>query len=199
MDLKYAIPLKSELYAPTNKTYNKLRRCKVLLFSHILAKDYPRYANKSYDEKYEFARDMERSCYHAAIDKAFAENIHAVWSNPCFDGLYQNICYSVASNLDKESMVGSSYLGDNILNGKIMVSKLGYLTSREMCPQRYVEYDDKISKRSNSAITLKTTELYKCYKCKKTQCTLENVVNRSIDEGTSLVVKCTFCGASWGG
>jgi DNA-directed RNA polymerase subunit M/transcription elongation factor TFIIS len=192
--LKNTIPLKSDVY--TNKNYNNIRRNKMLLFGEILAK-YEVFNQKTYDEKYQLICELERSCYHAAYDKS--EDIVKAWSNPIFEGLYHQICYGVISNLDPDSSVGSRYLGDNILNGTISASGVGKLSSRELCPEKYIEYDEHINKRTNSASAMKTTELYTCFKCKRKQCVLEQVVNRSLDEGTSLVVHCMFCGNSWGG
>jgi DNA-directed RNA polymerase subunit M/transcription elongation factor TFIIS len=191
--MKNTIPLKTDVYL--NKNYNNIRRNKMLLFGEILGK-YDAFASMPYNAKYDLICALERSCYHAAYDKG--EDIVKSWTNPLFEGIYHHICYNIIFNLDLDSNA-SRYLGDNILNGNISIDSVGKMTSRELCPEKYIEYDKNINKRTNAASVLKTTELYTCYKCKRKQCTLENVINRSIDEGTSLIVHCMFCGSSWGG
>jgi DNA-directed RNA polymerase subunit M/transcription elongation factor TFIIS len=192
--LNNTIPLKSELY--TNLQYNNIRRNKILIFGEILSK-YAQFKELKYDAKHALICDLERSCYNAAIDKT--QDLIKSWTNSIFENLYHHICFNVISNLDPDSDVNSRYLGDSILNDKILPHLVGKLSSRELCPEKYIEYDENINKRSNSASIVKTTELYTCHKCKRKQCTLENVINRSIDEGTSLVVHCMFCGNSWNG
>jgi len=188
------IPLKKRLY--TNKNYNSIRRNKLLLLGDTLNK-YDKFRDMPYNYKHDLICVMESSCYNAAIDKI--QDLIKAWANPIFENLYHHICFNVLTNLDFESEVNSRYLGDSILNGDIAAESVGKLSSRELCPEKYIEYDKNINKRSNSITAAKTTELYKCYKCKRNQCTLENVINRSIDEGTSLIVHCMFCGNSWGG
>jgi DNA-directed RNA polymerase subunit M/transcription elongation factor TFIIS len=146
-------------------------------------------------------RDIERSCYHAIIDKASSNeyDTHVSWNNIRFENLYHSICFNVGMNLDYESDVGSKYLAEAILKEEISPKEIGKLSSKLMCPQKYIEINEKLGKMSNVESKVKTTELYRCFKCKRNQCTIENVINRSLDEGTSIVVHCQFCGNSWGG
>lgn len=191
---KNTIPLRPDVYQ--NTQYNNIRRNKILMFAAIL-NQYSAFKEKPRDEQYDLVCQLENSCYNAAMDKR--EDIIKTWANSCFEHIYHQICSNIASNLDSNSSVGSTYLGNHILNGDLNIKNIGKMTSRELCPEKYVEYDEHLHQRMHALSAMKTTELYTCFKCKRKQCVLENVINRSIDEGTSLVVHCMFCGNSWSG
>ena len=190
------VPLKAQFYQ--NFNYNKLRRIKLMLFGEIMNK-YKQFNKLTYDDQINIVKKIERGCYHISIDKANSGeyNIHTSWSNTKFINLYHGICYKVASNLDYESSVGSKYLAHRVLNNHVAPIDLAKMSSKLMCPDKYVDIDKKLDKMSNIETTVKTTELYQCYKCKKTQCTIQTIINRGLDEGDSIRVMCQFCGNFW--
>jgi len=194
MDPTNFVPLRFYFY--TNSNYNNIRRKKLLVFGSIMKK-YNKFSILKYEKQNEIIRDIEISCYNTVIDKSCEYDICISWNNERFENLYHSICYNVCMNLDYETDVGSKYLAESILNKKISSKEVGKLSSKLMCPQKYIAIDKKIGEISNIESKVKTTELYRCYKCKKNQCTLESVQTRSLDEGMSVKVTCQYCGNSW--
>lgn len=222
-----------ELKYYQKENYNKLRRCKLLLFSHCLGdnsdfadvlqeinkkkegdtnkilelldiKDKPKkYINK-YLNQPSLTKDyiieyLERGCLNRAVEKAKVYNIRCVWVNQKFVDLYHSICYKVASNIDSTSSIKSDYLRNKILNNELNLVNVANMTSKELCPKKYEKIDAKMNKRANLERKIKYSELYRCRKCKRNQCTTERRYNRSLDEGVNLTINCSFCGHSWNG
>lgn len=144
-------------------------------------------------------KNLERGCLNRTLQKAKTHNIRCVWPNTKFVNLYHSVCYKVASNLDIKSVVNSTYIKDKILTQSLKVSEVANMSSKELCPVKYEKIDRKISKRTNLERKIKFSELYRCRKCKRNQCTTERRYNRSLDEGVNLMIHCGFCGHSWCG
>ena len=153
---------------------------------------YPKIFTKEY-----IIRNLERGCLNRAIQKSRVHNIRCVWSETKFVDLYHNICYKLASNLDVNSCVNSGSIKQKILDGDVDLQNVANISSKELCPKKYEKLDQKINKRSNLERKVKFSELYKCRKCKRNQCTTERRYARSLDEGTDLTIHCLFCGHSW--
>jgi len=187
-----------KFYSYNHPNYNIIRRTKLILFGDIM-NNYKKFNLLTYTKKISMITDVEKSCYRATLDKASSSeyDIPILWNNIRFENLYHSVCYNVAMNLDSTSIIGSTYLSDSILNKKIPINNIGKLSSRLMCPQIYTLLDKKIDKIVNVENNVKTTELYKCFKCKRNQCTVETVINRSLDEGSGFIIRCMFCGNHW--
>ena len=140
---------------------------------------------------------IEKSCYNKSIKDALNHNIRCVWSNDMFVKLYHSICYKVATNIDKHSPVKSDYIINKIMKNNIKLYLIANRPSQELCPSKYKNILKKINNRTNLKRNIKFSELYKCGKCKRNQCTTERRYNRSLDEGVNLMVHCLFCGHSW--
>jgi DNA-directed RNA polymerase subunit M/transcription elongation factor TFIIS len=144
-------------------------------------------------------KNLERGCINRTVQKANEHNIRCVWTNPKFSNLYHDTCYRVASNIDANSSINSSYIQTKILNHNVNPFKVAQMTSKELCPDKYIKIDQKINKRNNLEQKVKYSELYRCRKCKRNQCKTERRYNRSLDEGVNLMIICTFCGNEWCG
>ena len=142
---------------------------------------------------------IERGCLNRAIEKAKSYNIRCIWSNNKFLDLYHSICYKVACNIDSNSVVESNYILKKILKHEVDFKNIANMTSKELCPDKYGQIDDRINKRTNLEIKVKYSELYRCRKCKQNKTTTERRYNRSLDEGVNLTIHCTNCYHSWNG
>lgn len=213
--------------------YNKIRRCKILLFSQCLGKNetldssqklgdqlntkrtfttkllkkleidesvihiinkylYPKIITREY-----IVKKLEQGCLNRSVDKCRVYNIRGVWSEPKFVDLYHNICYKLAANLDENSSINSNYIKKKIINSEIDLYQVANLSSKDICPKKYEKIDKKIDQRNNLERKIKFSELYRCSRCKRNQCTTERRYARSADEGIDLTIICLFCGHSW--
>ena len=129
--------------------------------------------------------------------KANEENIPPLWDQDLFRDIYHAICYKILSNVDAHGTVKNHKLAKDIIFGNLNIASLPKQTSQELYPDKYAEVLDKIEKSKNATHTVKTSAMYKCRRCFKSECVIENRYNRSLDEGVNLSVQCVSCGLQW--
>ena len=178
-DLNF-VPLSSVFYT---EPYNNIRRNKIICFDRILYKN-TKFTSMTYDKKTEILLKLEKGCW-SSCDNDYDK--------------YHDICFNVAMNLDPESLVHSEFLIDKVLGGDIQLDMVGGLSSRDLCPEKYLKYQENFDKRSSVKESQKTSKLYRCFKCKKNQCSIERNYCRSGDESIPLTITCQFCNNSWNG
>jgi len=184
------IPLHSKLY---REPYNVIRRAKVILFGYVLNK-YDDFKKISYGDQTKLLIKIERSCFNYCIESANDNNVIPSWDIDLFKDIYTSICYKVSTNLDPDGLIKNKQLALDLLNDKISIKRLPKLTSLEMFPQKYVNIIERLEASKNIKNTIKTTSMYICKKCKENKCTIENLYNRSLDEGVNLKITCVNCG-----
>lgn len=93
-------------------------------------------------------------------------------------------------------------LRENVLCGVIKPEKLAIMTSEEMASDDVKKQRERFVKEGidDSMLTIKkgtTTNLLKCGRCKKNDCTYHEMQTRSADEPMTVFVLCNFCGNRW--
>lgn len=192
---KRTVPLNAD-YLPIvyyKKPYNVHRRAKFILFSSLL-KQHDKFLAMEMLDRFKLIELIERSCFNYTIDKARENNIPTKWDNDDFQYIYIVIASKIASNIDQTNMVKNTYLPNAILDGNIDITQLPRMTSLEMFPDKYKTVLSKLEMSKNVAKTVRTTAMYTCRRCKKSECTYENLYNRSLDEGVNLIITCISCG-----
>jgi DNA-directed RNA polymerase subunit M/transcription elongation factor TFIIS len=187
------VPLPITCY---KKPYNDVRRAKLVLFGSCF-NEYPEFVKLTHKDKLTLIIKLERACFNTSINKANNDNIPTKWDVDMFVEIYHAICYKVSSNITKSGSVETPVLGSNVLNGSIDIVKVPYMTARELFPAKYVEIIDRLEMSKNVVCTVKTSTMYKCRRCHKNETTIENLYNRSLDEGVNLSVTCQACGYAW--
>jgi transcription elongation factor S-II len=188
-----ADPLPISLY---QNPYNIHRRAKFILLSSVF-KHHPKFLEKSIEYRFELLKKIERACYNYTIYKAQELNIPTKWSNEEFINIYTLICAKIASNIDQNNSVRNTYLATAIMDGSIDIQNLPKMTSQELYPDKYRSVLQQLELSKNVARTVRTTAMYTCRRCKKSECTYENLYNRSLDEGVNLIITCMSCGLEW--
>jgi len=112
---------------------------------------------------------------------------------------YKNRIRSRVANL-KDSR--NPQLRQNVLNGLISAERMACLTPEEMASKEMTNLRSKLTKQSiddhQMVITGGTpTDLFKCGKCRKKNCTYNQVQTRSADEPMTTFVYCNECGNRW--
>ena len=143
------------------------------------------------------SKKIEKGCMLRTIELAKTYNILDTWDSKIFINLYHDICYKTSINLDSSSCIHSEYIKNKIIYNNINLLDIGGMTSKELCPEKYIKIDIKLAQMTNTERKIKYSELYHCRKCKKNQCVTERRYARSLDEGVDLTVNCIFCGHSW--
>lgn len=186
-------PLPTDLY---QKPYNIHRRAKFILLSSVF-KHHPKFLEKSIQDRFALLKKIERSCYNYTFGKAQELNIPTKWDNTEFINIYTIVCAKIASNIDQTNSVRNTYLADAIINGSINIPNLPKMTSQELYPDKYRTVLQQLELSKNVSRTVRTTAMYTCRRCRKSECTYENLYNRSLDEGVNLIITCMSCGLEW--
>lgn len=181
----------TEDYKKNNEMLKQLGLCKNII-NTINKYAYPVNLTKEYITKH-----LERGCLNRSIEKAKSYNIRCIWTESKFIDLYHSICYKVACNIDPTSSINSNYALKKILTNEIPIADVANMTSKELCPKKYEQIEDRVNKRTNLERNIKYSELYRCRKCKTNKTTTERRYARSWDEGTDLTIHCINCGFSW--
>jgi DNA-directed RNA polymerase subunit M/transcription elongation factor TFIIS len=195
-DVKINIsPLAAEFY---QKPYNATRRAKLTTFDGCFS-TYDAYISMPYDDKMSLIKKLERACLNATVFKSNEENIPPQWENELFQEIYHSICCKISSDIDPNGLVKNTKLATDIIAGNLNIAILPKMSSQDLYPDKYVEINEKIARSKNATQTIKTSSMYKCRRCHKSECTIENRYNRSLDEGTGLTITCMACGLEYNG
>lgn len=115
------------------------------------------------------------------------------------DMRYKNRVRSRVANLKD---VKNPTLRTNFLNGAVSASRLAKMTPEEMASDEMKKLREKFIKEAIDDAQLATvqgtkTEMLKCGKCKKKNCTYNQLQTRSADEPMTTFVLCNECGNRW--
>lgn len=115
------------------------------------------------------------------------------------DMRYKNRVRSRMANL-KDSK--NPTLRTNFISGAISAQQLAKMTPEEMASDEMKKLREKFVKEAINDAQLATvqgtkTDLLKCGKCKKRNCTYNQIQTRSADEPMTTFVLCNACGHRW--
>ena len=176
--------------------YNKIRRAKLILFEHFL-EQYVGFSSNTNEYKLKILIKLERGCFNHSIDMSYNLNIITSWEYDTFCDLYSSICSKLVANLDPEGPVRNISLAKKIINMNINFTQLPKMSSVNLFPEKYEKINARLEACKHVKSNIKTTSMYTCGKCYEKKCTLKNVINRSLDEGTSIEATCVNCGFSF--
>jgi transcription elongation factor S-II len=121
-------------------------------------------------------------------------------ANPLFEALYKSIVRRIVGNLDPASYVGNAHLHAQLTSGDLTLDTLRSMTIQDMNPGLYKELYDRQLLREQAQLEgnkAMTTEMFKCSRCKKNQCTYYQLQTRSADEPMTTFISCLNCGKRW--
>uniref|UniRef100_G1T6N1 Transcription elongation factor A3 n=1 Tax=Oryctolagus cuniculus TaxID=9986 RepID=G1T6N1_RABIT len=112
---------------------------------------------------------------------------------------YRNRVRSRISNLKDPRNPG---LRRNVLSGAISAGLIAKMTAEEMASDELRELrnamtQEAIREHQMAKTGGTTTDLFQCSKCKKKNCTYNQVQTRSADEPMTTFVLCNECGNRW--
>lgn len=187
---KDAIPLTFHPFYSDD--YNDIRRLKAIVLSCVLSK-YKEFQTMHYDNQINMIIRIENSFLNETIRKSKKYNIRSIWDSHQFINIYHTVSYNIISILEQDD----NMLFHNIVNNLVDIDNIASLSCKELSPEKYKTITDLIARRINTVNNVKYTEMYRCSKCKKNQCTTERKQLRSNDEACNFVITCLFCSNSW--
>jgi transcription elongation factor S-II len=144
--------------------------------------------------------ELERAILQQAITDAERQHIHPVWENREFTIFYDIQVRRVISNFSRESYVKNSRLDVRLHEGEFAVGELATMGFSTLCPEKWKDLVEKEMKREAKMLEVDksmATDMFRCSKCGKRQCTYYEMQTRSADEPMTIFVRCLNCGKRW--
>ncbi len=144
--------------------------------------------------------DLEAGIYRFAVQNSKYRRSHAVWENAEFENLYEITARRVITNLDGRSYVSNDRLLDRLKEGEFKAWEVAFMTCQDLFPQKWVNLQEREMKREAKMLekdTSMATDMFRCSRCGKRQCTYYEQQTRSADEPMTIFVRCVNCGKQW--
>lgn len=147
-----------------------------------------------------YCRDMEIGIYNWCISECLKRRVVKNWANPKFSRLYAEKARSVLTNIDSGSYVENTGLIERLKEKEFCPHDVAFMRPENTHPERWSNSVSALMKKYENAYEQKAvamTDMFKCGKCKKRECTFFELQCRSGDEATTIFIKCVNCGHSW--
>lgn len=144
--------------------------------------------------------DFERGIYNHTLEEARRKGTRRVWDNPEFTSLYNIEARRCISNIDPKSYVSNPRLLTRLKDGEFMPHDIPFMTYSELFPEKWAEALEMAMKREAKMLTVDksmATDMFKCSKCGKRECTYYEMQTRSADEPMTQFIRCLNCGKQW--
>jgi DNA-directed RNA polymerase subunit M/transcription elongation factor TFIIS len=144
--------------------------------------------------------DLERGIYNVTLEHAKRRNIRRVWENPEFQTLYEITARRTISNIDPKSYVQNTRLLQRLREGEFRPHDIASMGFAELFPEKWGEMIEHAIKREAKMLEVDksaATDMFRCSKCNKRECTYYEMQTRSADEPMTQFIRCLNCGKQW--
>ncbi len=144
--------------------------------------------------------DFERGIYNHSLEEARRRGTRRVWMNPEFAAIYSIESRRCVANLDPSSYIANPRLLTRLRDGEFPPHAIPAMTYAELYPEKWAEAMEIALKREAKMLTVDksmATDMFKCTKCGKRECTYYEMQTRSADEPMTQFIRCLNCGKQW--
>lgn len=144
--------------------------------------------------------DLERGIYNHALEDAKRRNVRRVWENPEFAAVYDIVAKRTIANLDGGSYVGNPRLLTRLKEGEFLPHDVPGMIYSELYPEKWGALQEMAIKREAKMLEVDksmATDMFRCTRCGKRQCTYYEMQTRSADEPMTQFIRCLNCGKQW--
>jgi transcription elongation factor S-II len=144
--------------------------------------------------------DLEQGIYNYSIDEAKKRGTKALWENPEFQTIYRATTQRTISNIDTTSYIGNPRLKQRLIEGEFKPHDIPFMTYNELYPEKWHDMMEMAVKREAKMLEVDksmATDMFKCTRCGKRQCTYYEMQTRSADEPMTQFIRCLNCGKQW--
>jgi DNA-directed RNA polymerase subunit M/transcription elongation factor TFIIS len=145
-----------------------------------------------------FPELIEKSIYNTSIKQAREKMIERSWSSPEFKTVYKTNYIKVYSNISLNK--NADFVLGKIKYGLWEPDKIVSMTPQELYPDiweelilKNIKKMEQLSKQNN----VQGTDMFRCGKCKKNNCTYYQMQTRSADEPMTTFITCLNCSNRW--
>ena len=139
--------------------------------------------------------NIEKGMYNSTIKYCRNNLIKLSWKDTNFNNEYIKRGRRILANLTYTS--NAKDLKENILSNTIKPENLGYMTHRELYPEKWAELDLLRMSKYNKKQEEQEDGILKCSKCKTFKTTYTQAQTRSADEPMTTFAACLNCGNRW--
>ena len=144
--------------------------------------------------------DLEKGIYNQSIDEATKRSVRKVWENPDFKAIYDINAKRTISNLDGSSYISNNRLFSRLKEGEFKPHDIPYMSYSELYPEKWGTMIELSIKREAKMLEVDksmATDMFRCTRCGKRQCTYYEMQTRSADEPMTQFIRCLNCGKQW--
>lgn len=148
----------------------------------------------------EVVDDLEKGIFNWCIRYADENELQKTWNDKMFQYLYINKSKLIIENIDPNSYVKNKRLQQRILDKEFKPHELSFMESTNIFPEVWNQIlDIKMKQEENfhNSKQVAKTDVFKCGKCKKRECSYYELQVRSADESSTIFVTCLNCGNRW--
>ena len=118
--------------------------------------------------------DYERGIYNFTIEDSKRRIVHSVWENPEFTQLYLINARRTIANLDPTSYINNARLLERFRDGEFRPHDIAFMNYSDLFPEKWGAMIELAIKREAKMLEVDksmATEMFKCSRCGKRQCT----------------------------
>jgi DNA-directed RNA polymerase subunit M/transcription elongation factor TFIIS len=145
-------------------------------------------------------KDLEIGIFNWSLDFADRYHVSRSWKEKRFVHIYKGKARSVLANLDKTSYLQNTTLIDRLLDKEFVPHDISFMKPDNTFPEKWNDLMDLKYKMEQNMLNDKQvakTDQFKCFKCKKNECSYYELQVRSADESMTIFVTCLNCGNKW--
>lgn len=145
-------------------------------------------------------KDLEKGIFNYSIEEGKRRGVRCVWDNPDFQTIYTSSAMRSISNLDTTTYVQNPRLKSRLLEGEFKPHDIPFMSYSDLYPEKWHDMLEMATKREAKMLEVDksmATDMFKCTKCGKRQCTYYEMQTRSADEPMTQFIRCLNCGKQW--
>ncbi len=148
-----------------------------------------------------FLAELEQAILTIAFKESTQRQVFKHFENSLFQSLYQMVVRRIVSNLDPKSYVqNASTLLQKLIKKDITMSTFTTLNVMDYSPTLYANLREQQQLREQRQLEgnrAMVTDMFKCGRCHKRECTFYEMQTRSADEPMTKFINCINCGNHW--
>lgn len=144
--------------------------------------------------------DFERGIFNATLQDSKHRLLRCVWENPEFQTMYEITAKRAISNVDGHSYIGNARLLIRLREGEFAPHDIPFMTYSDLYPEKWHTLSEAAMKREAKMLEVDksmATDMFRCSRCGKRQCTYYEMQTRSADEPMTQFIRCLNCGKQW--
>jgi len=145
-------------------------------------------------------KKLELVILQVSMKDAIQKYVNKNFDNNMFQICYMSTARRVLSNLDPNGYVKNQHLLPRILQGHLSIDHLISMNVMDYAPSIYTPLRERLDLHETYLLEgnkAMATDLFKCHRCQKRECTYYELQTRSADEPMTKFITCINCGSHW--